>query len=60
MATIGNQLKFQTLRVAYAPGLLGRLTDQFRADGFHVRNLAVEVAVVAALHPTPAPTPSTR
>ena len=38
---------------AYAPELLGRLTDRFRADGFHVRNLAVEVAVVAALRPAP-------
>jgi hypothetical protein len=37
---------------AYSPELLGRLTDKFRADGFHVRNLAVEVAVVAALRPT--------
>ena len=37
---------------AYSPELVGRLTDQFRADGFHVRNLAVEVAVVAALRPT--------
>ena len=37
---------------AYSPELVGRLTDKFRADGFHVRNLAVEVAVVAALRPT--------
>ena len=37
---------------AYAPELVGRLTDKFRADNFHVRNLAVEVAVVAALRPT--------
>ena len=47
---------------AYSPELVGRLTDKFRADGFHVRNLAVEVAVVAALRPTvtaPA-TPSAR
>ena len=42
---------------AYAPELVGRLTDKFRADNFHVRNLAVEVAVVAALRPTVA-TPS--
>jgi hypothetical protein len=45
---------------AYAPELLGRLTDQFRADNFHIRNLAVEVAVVAALRPTGAATPPTR
>jgi hypothetical protein len=45
---------------AYAPDLLGRLTDQFRADHFHIRNLAVEVAVVAALRPTGAATPPTR
>ena len=37
---------------AYSPELLGQLTDKFRADKFHVRNLAVEVAVVAALRPT--------
>jgi hypothetical protein len=37
---------------AYSPELVGRLTDKFRADGFHVRNLAIEVAVVAALRPT--------
>ncbi|MEN9537532.1 MAG: hypothetical protein RLZZ178_1529 [Verrucomicrobiota bacterium] len=37
---------------AYSPELVGQLTDKFRADGFHVRNLAVEVAVVAALRPT--------
>ena len=45
---------------AYAPDLLGRLTDQFRADHFHIRNLAVEVAVVAALRPTGPATPPTR
>ena len=43
---------------AYSPELLGRLTDRFREDRFHVRNLAVEVAVVAALQPAPAPIPS--
>jgi hypothetical protein len=43
---------------AYAPELLGQLTDRFRADDFHVRNLAVEVAVVAALRPTVAPAPA--
>jgi hypothetical protein len=37
---------------AYSPELVGQLTEKFRADGFHVRNLAVEVAVVAALRPT--------
>ena len=46
---------------AYSPELLGQLTDKFRADNFHVRNLAVEVAVVAALRPTVAnPAPSKR
>ena len=46
---------------AYSPELLGQLTSQFRADKFHVRNLAVEVAVVAALRPTvTAPAPSIR
>jgi hypothetical protein len=37
---------------AYSPELLGQLTEKFRADKFHVRNLAIEVAVVAALRPT--------
>jgi hypothetical protein len=45
---------------AYSPELLGQLTSQFRADKFHVRNLAVEVAVVAALRPTVTTTPSHR
>ena len=45
---------------AYSPELLGQLTAQFRADKFHVRNLAVEVAVVAALRPTITTTPSNR
>jgi hypothetical protein len=45
---------------AYSPELLGQLTSRFRADKFHVRNLAVEVAVVAALRPTVTPTPSNR
>jgi len=46
---------------AYSPELLRQLTEKFRADRFHVRNLAVEVAVVAALRPTvTAPTPSNR
>jgi hypothetical protein len=46
---------------AYSPELVGQLTDKFRADGFHVRNLAVEVAVVAALRPTVSqPAPSNR
>jgi hypothetical protein len=44
---------------AYSPELLGQLTEKFRADKFHVRNLAVEVAVVAALRPT-VTTPSNR
>ncbi|MEY3949429.1 MAG: hypothetical protein RJB43_784 [Verrucomicrobiota bacterium] len=46
--------------LAYSPELLGQLTSQFRADKFHVRNLAVEVAVVAALRPTVTSTPSNR
>ena len=45
---------------AYSPELLGQLTDKFRADKFHVRNLAVEVAVVAALRPTVTAAPSNR
>ncbi len=45
---------------AYSPELVGQLTEKFRADNFHVRNLAVEVAVVAALRPTVTTTPSTR
>jgi hypothetical protein len=46
---------------AYSPELLGQLADRFRADNFHVRNLAVEVAVVAALRPTvTTPAPSLR
>jgi len=46
---------------AYSPELLGQLAQKFRADNFHVRNLAVEVAVVAALRPTvTAPAPSIR
>ncbi len=45
---------------AYSPALLGQLTAQFRADNFHVRNLAVEVAVVAALRPTITSAPSNR
>jgi Protein of unknown function (DUF1592)/Protein of unknown function (DUF1588)/PA14 domain/Cytochrome C oxidase, cbb3-type, subunit III len=45
---------------AYSPDLLGRLTDGFRADQFHVRNLAVEIAVVAALRPTAAQPPPQR
>jgi hypothetical protein len=45
---------------AYSPELLGQLTQKFRADNFHVRNLAVEVAVVAALRPIVTTTPSNR
>ncbi len=45
---------------AYSPELLGQLTTQFRVDNFHVRNLAVEVAVVAALRPTVRTSPSNR
>jgi hypothetical protein len=45
---------------AYSPELLGQLTTRFRADNFHVRNLAVEVAVVAALRPTVTAAPSNR
>ncbi len=43
---------------AYSPELLGQMTDKFRADHFHVRNLAIEVAVVAALQPNPTQIPS--
>jgi hypothetical protein len=45
---------------AFSPELLGLLTEKFRADQFHVRNLAVEVAVVAALRPTVTAAPSNR
>ncbi|MEY3911710.1 MAG: hypothetical protein RLY37_1178 [Verrucomicrobiota bacterium] len=45
---------------AYSPELRGQLTSQVRVDKFHVRNLAVEVAVVAALRPTVTSTPSNR
>ncbi|MEY3548462.1 MAG: hypothetical protein RLZZ552_829, partial [Verrucomicrobiota bacterium] len=45
---------------AYSPELVGQLTEKFRADNFHVRNLAVEVAVVAALRPATPSTPSAR
>jgi hypothetical protein len=45
---------------AYSPELVGQLTEKFRADNFHVRNLAVEVAVVAALRPTVTTPPSNR
>jgi hypothetical protein len=34
---------------AYSPELLSQLTERFRRDHCHVRNLAIEVAVVAAL-----------
>ena len=34
---------------AYSPELLGQLTGRFRRDHYHVRNLAIEVAVIAAL-----------
>ena len=44
---------------AYSPELVGQLTEKFRADNFHVRNLAVEVAVVAALRPTVTAVPAT-
>ena len=45
---------------AYSPELLGQLTQKFRADDFHVRNLAIEVAVVASLRPTVTAAPSNR
>ena len=45
---------------AYSPELLGQLTEKFRVDRFHIRNLAVEVAVVAALRPTITTAPSNR
>ncbi len=45
---------------AYSPELLGQLTEEFRANKFHVRALAVEVAVVAALRPTVRTSPSNR
>ena len=43
---------FQTMvkqpTTAYSPELLSQLTERFRRDHCHVRNLAIEVAVVAA------------
>lgn len=39
---------------AYGPDTVARLGERFRADRLHVRNLAVEIAVLAALH-SPAP-----
>jgi hypothetical protein len=39
---------------AYGPDTLSRLGERFRADKLHVRNLAVEIAVLAALHDAPA------
>jgi hypothetical protein len=45
---------------AYSPELLGRLTERFRADQFHIRNLATEIAVVAALRPSLANPPTPR
>jgi hypothetical protein len=36
---------------AWSPDAVGRLADGFRSGGFHVRDLAVEVAVMAALTP---------
>ena len=42
---------------AYSPELLGQLTNGFRADNFHVRNLAIELAVVASLHASPVQPP---
>lgn len=43
---------------AYSLRLLEQLTNRFRQDQFHVRNLALEVAVVAALGAPPPPVPA--
>lgn len=40
---------------AYGPDTVRRLGDRFRADRLHVRNLAVEIATLAALHDPSAP-----
>ncbi len=40
---------------AYSPETLNQLTEQFRKDQFHIRHLAVEVAVTAAITPMPTP-----
>lgn len=40
---------------AYSPALLEQLTNRFRQDQLNVRNLALEVAVVAALGAPPPP-----
>ena len=47
---------------AYSPALLESLANQFRQDQLHVRRLALEVAVVAALGAplTPVPVPPQR
>ena len=36
---------------AWSPDAVGRLAEGFRSGGFHVRDLAVEIAVMAALPP---------
>jgi hypothetical protein len=44
---------------AYGPDTLRRLGDRFRAERLHVRHLATEIAVLAALH-DPAAAPSAK
>jgi len=41
---------------AYGPDTVARLGDRFRADRLHVRHLAIEIAVLAALHSPSQPT----
>lgn len=41
---------------AYGPDQLEKLTDKFRSGGFHIQNLLVEIAVIAAQPPAPVST----
>ena len=43
---------------AYGPDQLNELTAKFQSSGFHIQNLLVEIAVIAAQPPAPANTES--
>ena len=43
---------------AYGPDQLNGLTAKFQSSGFHIQNLLVEIAVIAAQPPVPANTES--
>lgn len=43
---------------AYGPDQLNELTAKFQSSGFHIQNLLVEIAVIAAQPPVPANTES--